>query len=311
MPPIGQHHKYTSTKMLLIGDSGVGKTGALASLAAVGYNLRIIDFDNGLSSLVEYATNPKSLYVTGSPTFPVRPGIADRISYVTCTDTMKTVAGRMYPTKAKAWTAATKLLENWVDGDQKLGPITSWSPQDILVIDSLTKASDAALTQHLQMNNALGQVRDGYTGQRDVGEAQKLIRSLLELLYDQAVPCNVIVLSHVTTVNEKGLGPSRDAAVAQSETLSGYPSAIGKALSPQIPRYFDTMLIARLTGSGSAVRRQIFTTPQNVAGQVISAKNAAPLTVKASYPLETGLAEYFRDVRGGATAPEDISNVTA
>ena len=36
------------TKMLLIGDSGSGKTGATYSLLRAGYNLRFLDFDKSI-----------------------------------------------------------------------------------------------------------------------------------------------------------------------------------------------------------------------------------------------------------------------
>src|ERR1017187_3368123 len=42
-------------KILFIGDSGTGKTGALASLLSAGYKLNIIDMDNGLTALAQYA----------------------------------------------------------------------------------------------------------------------------------------------------------------------------------------------------------------------------------------------------------------
>ena len=41
-------------KMLLIGDTGSGKTGALASLAKAGYKLHILDFDNGVPVIASY-----------------------------------------------------------------------------------------------------------------------------------------------------------------------------------------------------------------------------------------------------------------
>ena len=54
MPKGSAHTSAIITKMLLIGASGSGKTGALASLAAAGYKLRILDYDNGLDFLMRY-----------------------------------------------------------------------------------------------------------------------------------------------------------------------------------------------------------------------------------------------------------------
>ena len=49
-------------KILLIGKSGAGKTGALASLVAAGYNLRIIDTDKGVRPLRSLLTDPHYPY---------------------------------------------------------------------------------------------------------------------------------------------------------------------------------------------------------------------------------------------------------
>jgi hypothetical protein len=54
MPNLANHQSSNFTKLLLIGDSGSGKTGSLTSLVAAGYKLRIWDFDNGLDPLVQH-----------------------------------------------------------------------------------------------------------------------------------------------------------------------------------------------------------------------------------------------------------------
>ena len=54
MPTLDQHQSNDLTKMIILGDPGSGKTGGLCSLVKAGYKLAIIDFDNGLDSLVQY-----------------------------------------------------------------------------------------------------------------------------------------------------------------------------------------------------------------------------------------------------------------
>ena len=51
MPSLANHQSNEFTKLLIEGDSGSGKTGALASLVKAGYKLRILDMDNGLDAL--------------------------------------------------------------------------------------------------------------------------------------------------------------------------------------------------------------------------------------------------------------------
>lgn len=271
MPNILSHHASTTTKMLFIGDSGSGKTGALASLAKAGYNIRIMDLDNGLDVLKNLVRDPSG---------PYGPQAASRIDYETLTDPMKNLGGRLVPQKATVWSRAVSLLQKWGD----LGPITSWGPQDILVIDSLTMLAQAALNFILSMNAHLG---IGRVEQSEWYQGQQLIEGLLQMLYDEGVKCNVIVNCHVVYIGEEN-GPQR-----------GYPASLGRALSPKIGRYFNTMLMARTIGSGSATKRKIVTnsTP------LVELKTSAPLNVKPEYPLETGLAEFFLAVRGEAPGP--------
>lgn len=273
MPSLAEHQSATSTKMLFIGDSGSGKTGALASLAAEGYNLRILDMDNGLDILKDYLTNPLSEYVKKNPK------AADHVVFSTITDPMKNINGRLVPKAATAWNRAINMLLDWKDGDNiKLGPITTWGERDILVIDSLTMLSNAALNWILSMNGRLGQ----RPHQSDWGDGQVLVEGLLQMLYDEGVKCNVIVNCHITFIGEDG-GPQR-----------GYPNTLGKALPPKVGRYFNSSLMARSTGQGTTLKRKILT---NTSG-IIDLKNTAPLKVLAEYPLETGLAQYFKAVRG-------------
>ena len=271
MPKLGDHQSKTTTKMLFVGDSGAGKTGALASLAAAGYHLHIMDLDNGLDVLNNLLTSPEGQYCK------LNPKCADNVDFVTITDQMKNINGKLVPKTATAWTRAVKLLMDWQDGDQKLGPITTWTSNDILVIDSLTMLSTAALNMVLSMNGRLGQ----RPHQSDWGDGQQLVESMLQMLYDEGVQCNVIVCCHITFLGEEG-GP-----------LRGYPNTLGKALPPKVGRYFNTALMARTTGQGTSLRRKILT---NTSG-VIELKNTAPMRVLPEYPLETGLADYFKAVR--------------
>src|SRR4051812_44359341 len=101
MPPLANHQSAKTTKLLLMGDSGTGKTGALASLADAGFNLRILDFDNGIDALFNYLTDPKSKYSKES---------SARVHYRTLTEQMRNVNGMLIPAKATVWREATSML---------------------------------------------------------------------------------------------------------------------------------------------------------------------------------------------------------
>lgn len=270
-------------KMLLLGESGSGKTGALASLLDAGYNVRMIDLDNGADALVNLVTSPKSPYNKDS---------VKRLSYRTLTEPMRNVGGRLVPAKATVWQKSIEMLTNWkAEEPQPLeaGNVNEWTPNDVLVIDSLGSLGTAAKNFHLQLNGALISVRTQNEWRRDIGAAQQYLESMLQMLYDTSVRCNVLVTSHVTYSKADGTMPSDGELNAQ---LFGFPAAIGRAIVPRIPRYFNHMLLAeKIPGSEM---RQIFTKTHGN----INLKSGAPLNVVASYKIETGLADYFKAVRG-------------
>lgn len=272
MPSLKERQKTSVVKMLQIGDSGTGKTAALLSLAKAGYNLRILDFDNGidiLSSLIQEEKNPEELFA--------------RIQYCTCTDAMKsTKGGLIIPDgQPRAFARAVKMMNHWQEDDADLGPVKDWGPGDILVIDSLTFLSNAAMRYHLHEVN-----RVGNPYQQDWLAAQRKVISLLELLYSESVKCNVVINAHIRFID-----------IADG-MLQGYPESVGKALPPQIPRYFNTVVQAKISGTGKSAKRKIRVVPDTSIGL----KNAAPHALTdAELPLETGLADIFRAIRGKAT----------
>jgi len=269
MASLATHQSAATTKLLFIGNSGAGKTGALASLASAGYKLRIIDLDNGLDVLANLLGDATSTYDKGA---------IERVKFVTLTEKMKMLNGIVMPVAATVWSKMTNLLSDWKDGEEKLGPVTTWTSDDVLVIDSLSFLGTAAMNFILQVNGRLGKA----PFQSDWGEAQRLLESLLQMLYSTDVKCNVIVCCHIVFLGKEG------------EQEKGFPNALGKALPPKIGRYFNSTLMAETKGQGSAARRVIVTNTSSM----VELKNTAPLKVKPEYPLTTGLADYFFALHG-------------
>lgn len=263
MPPIGQYSSTNASRILMIGDSGAGKTGSLAALAAAGYNIRILDFDNGVEVLAKLLTDPKSPYAKSA---------LDRITYITLSEQFKSIGGKLLPTTARVWQNTINTLENWVDGEQKLGSVTTWTKRDVLVIDSLTFLSKAAMNYTLAMNAHLGQ----NPTQPEWGHAQNLVSGLLSWLTSPYVKCHVIIMAHITYQEDRTGGVEK-----------AYPASLGRALSPTIGTYFNNVLLVSSRGG-----RKIHTAPIGL----VEVKTASPLTVKKEYPLETGLAEFFKDL---------------
>lgn len=266
MPPLSSHQAATAAKVLIVGDSGSGKTGALASLAKAGYRLIILDLDNGLDVVYNLLRN--------SPA-------AENVFYETCTDEMQTIGGTVLPKGTpKAWTTAMQLLTRWKVSERPglpaydLGPASSWDEKSVLVIDSMTFLGHAALRHVLAVNKRLGQT----PWQSDWGEAMRLMEDCLSLLYSSEIKCNVIVNSHITFVTNE-----------VEQVTKGFPTALGSKLPPKVGRYFNTILQTKTKGAGSAARRVIVTRTEGVT----ELKNSVPGSLKDEYPIDTGLADIF------------------
>jgi hypothetical protein len=259
MPKLEQHHSGKLTKILYLGDSGTGKTGSLVSLAAAGYKLHIIDFDNGLDVLKAYVIKD----------------CADKIGnidYETLRDKYK--AGPVGPVVdgvPKALVNATKLLSKWSD---ETIPAT-WGENHIMIVDSLTGLGKAAFEWAKGLNPNAREPRQWYH------TAQQAVDNILSLLTSEAFNTNVIVIAHVQFIEQS------------DGSIRGFANTIGKALGPMVPTYFNTMVLAQSRGSGANVKRNILTVPTSM----IDLKNPAPFKIDQELPLGTGLATLFNKLK--------------
>lgn len=260
-------------KALVCGESGGGKSGALASLAAAGFNLRVLDLDNNSRIIKSLLSDPESPYVKANSDVGAR-----LESVIGLAEPRKAQGGKLAITKAEVWGKACGLLETWKDGERDFGSITDWTTQDVLVVDSFTRLGESAMRFVQSVNGRLNQ----HPWQSDYGEAQGLLKSFLEIIADPLVQCNVVINCHIQSVEESD-GVSRD-----------YPKAPGKAIAKDIATYFGSLLFVTKVGTGEKLRRIIRTIPTGTLG----VKNTSPYSVKPEYPLESGLAEYFKAVRG-------------
>lgn len=306
-------------KVLLIGKSGTGKTGSLAPLVAAGYNLRILDTDNGVRPLFSLLTDPRYPYANLIKAKNI--DLASAVQFIPVTTSMKLrsvekripqagggtklVSERLLaPIDAKAWTTVLDLLDNWKDGDLNLGSVRTWTDKEVLVLDSFSTLSMCAYYFNQSLNGRLGARDEGFDYQRDIGGAQSQLRRLLELLYDSSIGCNVVVTSHITWVDESQGVANRPRTNASDGTIimsspDGYPSAIGRALSPHMGKYFNDAYIVRSTGSGTNVSRSISTVPHDG----VLAKNSVYLD--REYPVSHGLASIFAALRS-QPIPSDL-----
>lgn len=288
MPSISQHQSADYTKLLLIGHSGAGKTGALVSLVLAGYKIRVLDLDNGMDIVANYLTTPTSPYYKEVQEKKIN--LDDAVRYVTLTEPMKNINGKIIPARATVWNKAMMMMTKWKDGDLDLGNPGEWGSDTILVIDSLSKLSQRGFQWVQSMNGRLGSDAINYEYQRDIGQAQTGVQGFLDLIADSNFKTNVIVISHIAMVRERQQGAP---AKPEEQNLKAFPEAVGSALLPKIPRGFNNVIQAATIGSGIGTKHKLLTTSQ---GEV-DLKTSAPSNLKRDYPIETGLAEIFAALR--------------
>jgi hypothetical protein len=264
MPTLDHHQSNEYTKMLVEGDPGSGKTGGLASLVKAGYWLGILDYDNGLEPLKQFV-------------YKECPDKIGNVEYRTLRDKRKAgPEGSMVDGTPSASREGLKMLDRWKYDDVDLGRPAEWGPKKILVIDSLTLFSAAVYEwrETLVPRSAQGK----YDQRAVYGDAQRVIEKTIAMLTSESFKTNVIVITHIKYVdNEDG-------------TRKGYPMAIGAALSPQIPAYFNSVALCRTKPGGKRVI-------QTSATALIDLKNPKPFAMLPEYPIETGLADFFAVLR--------------
>jgi len=268
MPSLAKHQSSKFTKLILLGDSKSGKTGSVASLVCEGYKVRILDMDNGLDVLKQFVMKNC-------------PDKVDNVEYRTLRDNYKaSPIGPIIDGPPRAFPDALKMLDRWKykdeDGNEiDLGDPAEWGEDTILVVDSLSFLSDAAFAFREPM------AKKGDSGKYDMrsvyGDAQDAIEKVLDQLTSDKFCTNVIVIAHVRYVDNP------------DGTKKGYPVSVGSALSPTIPRYFNTVIRYKTVGSKRTI--------ETVSSAMFDLANPAPFAVQNTYPLETGLADIFKVLR--------------
>lgn len=251
-------------KIMLIGDSGTGKTGSLISLLEAGYRIHVIDLDNGLKFVANYLRAK-------------RPDLLSAIDYVHCRDKFKMQGQEMkFIPPAKAFQQAAKLLDKWEDGSDP----STWGPDHVLVIDSLTYLGQAALNQAytIMPTSKSGAKPDG---KQIYGMAGEAMMNIMMGVMGENFGTNVILMSHISYRELDG-GVTR-----------GLPTTIGIAASEKAPGLFNDMFLVEKKGQGDTTRRVI----RSVPNPMIDAKTSA-LDLPKELPLETGMATIFKALRG-------------
>lgn len=262
MPSLAQHQSNDFTKVLVVGDSGAGKTGALASLVKQGYKLRILDFDNNLDVLKAFVEREC-------------PDKIENVEFRTLRDKRKTgPEGPQIDGKPIAFSQALKMLDHWRYDDIDLGRPAQWGSDCILVLDSLSRLCDAAYDFRLPLA-VVG--RSGEIDLRAVyGDAQDAIENTIANLTSPSFETNVIVIAHIVYQETP-------------DGIKGFPQGVGQKLSPKVPQYFPTK-IRFFYKNG---KRTIKTTST----PMIDLANPRPFDMQPEYDISTGMADIFNVLR--------------
>ncbi|HEX4919750.1 MAG TPA: AAA family ATPase [Candidatus Bathyarchaeia archaeon] len=258
MPNLETAQASASVKLILIGDSGTGKTGALASLVKAGYRLRVLDYDNKLAGGILPILLRKEC-----------PDKLKNVEFVALRDELKSSAlGPIVDGMPTAFSKGLQLMDKWTDGTS---PKTWNDGMTIFVVDSLTFMSDAAFNWAKGMNPSAKDPRQWFYS------AQNAVEDTLALLTASSFTPHVIVISHVSWQDRP------------DGTMKGYPSSVGKALGPTIPAYFENMALCQTL----AGKRTLQTTPT----ALVDLKNPAAFKMLPTLSIETGLADFFKTIR--------------
>jgi AAA domain len=275
MPTLDNHQSNEYTKMLLIGDSKSGKTGSLISLVKAGYKLRIIDMDNLLDVLKYYIQRDC-------------PELIKNVEYRTLRDKRipDPVTGAPIVNAPTAYPTAVRMMERWKYDDTDLGRPADWGPDCILVIDSCSRLCDAAydFREKITMSKEKYDIRAAY------GDAQDSVENNFANITDSNYKTNVIVICHVVYQTQP------------DGTVKGFPQGVGQKLSPKIPQYFSSVVLY-----STRKNKRIM---QTTSTDLIDLANPKPFEMEPTYPIETGLADFFKVLRpppkGEPDAPKDL-----
>ena len=162
------------------------------------------------------------------------------------------------------------------------------------------------------LNGRLGAREDGHDYQRDIGGAQAQLRRLLEWLSNDAVKCNVIINSHITTIDSSrgiNMSPEQRQRLDPEALLDihGYPESIGRALSKKMGKYINDEYTVRRRGTGQSTRHVISTVPVDIDGASISVKHSAWL--EPEYDVRDGLARIFAAIKGQPDPKELVAEL--
>jgi len=211
---------YPATKrgvIMLCGDSGAGKTSALATLANAGYNLRVMDLDNKLAVLRKHLTEDG----------------AKRVDVMTFKDALNKKADAYKRFKNVIYTG-------WKDQGEDLGKLETWGPDTVLAIDSATFLGDIIKNEARAMD---GKANFDKLSQANWYDAILQVENLFNFLTSDFFRCHLVMTALPLLVED-------DAGISKF-----YPNVVTKNFSAGCGKYFDNVVRISSKRDGSRIIR--------------------------------------------------------
>lgn len=284
-------------RIMLLGRPKAGKTGAIACLLNAGFRVGVLDCDLNPEPLQVYGNqHPDNLSI-----IPLR----DRL-YPQADGSLKAVDGKHEP---QALLRAHRALDDWgkLDKDHPWGPVESWGPDHVLVLDSLTSFGDVALNNVLFVNNR----QHGSMRRLEWGDAMRREGNFISWLAGPEFHCHFIPIAHIKLIGpqteDQEKGADSDlvkakvaiaAAMAEELPTRWYPTALGRALPQEILHRVPAAVLVEQDELGE---RWIYTSPPD---KMPIDLGAPVLGVKKKYPQATGLLDILEGVCGYRAPPK-------
>jgi hypothetical protein len=237
-------------RMLIVGYPGTAKTGMIASLANVGYKIRMLDYDGNSQSLLEYTDKDKLA----------------NIDIVYLEDKMRN-GDRFIETTGipTAFRAGLDLMDEWKytepNGTEvNLGKSKDWGCDTIVVLDSMGSMGDASMLRQMALSNKTPlNNTDGVWGL-----AMNQQEAFIKRLTSENNNFHIIVLSHLKMIGPRDTRKGEDdltkdlkERIAALVDTRLFPSALGHVLPPVIGGHFPVLLEASNEFDARGVQKQV------------------------------------------------------
>lgn len=216
-------------KVILLGDSGTGKTYSIRTLLDAGLTPFIIFTEPGMESVGDILQDCHYKYIP-----PASAGWEGLLNIGKMVNTLDYEGiAKMKDANKRKYDEFLQVIEtcnNFVDQNGKVwGDVMNFGTDKVLVIDSLSGLNDMA------SNLVVG--GKPVKAMQDWQVAQNMLKKLIDKLCT-GCHCSLILMAHIARETDEVTGGTRL-----------FVSTLGKALAPDLPAYFSDVIQTQRTGS--------------------------------------------------------------